>query len=438
MRKRLLYSFAIALLIFCTSWSVEGAKKQPIPAPSASTKATASVPAPASALEVNAEAAVLMEVSTGTILFEHNADKIIEPASFTKVLTLYLIFENLEKGVIHLNDDVFVSERAWRTGGSKMFVGVGSKVPLEELIKGIAVVSGNDACLAVAEQLYGSEESFVSAMNQKAAELGMSHSEFRNPHGLPDAKQLTTARDMAILDGAYLKRFPNSLKYHAMREYTYNGITQYNRNRLLLKDATVDGLKTGYVAAAGYHLSATAERDGMRLLAVVMGAKTPGIREREALNLLNYGFRNFALIQPFPKDKPVATVKVWKGMENSLNLYPSEEAALLVSQRDKNAIRWEIDAPTEVNAPIAAQQALGKIVFFVSDQAKKTVPLVSEKDIAQAGLFKRLWHSVAGIRLPDVSWQWLSAISGGIFVLALLVILVMNRRSTKRSRNFKK
>jgi len=438
MRSRLFKLFAIALLICCTPWPVKGAKRQPIPPSAASPASSAPSSSSTSGLEVNAEAAVLMEVSTGTILFEHNADKIIEPASFTKVLTLYLVFENLEKGVIHLNDEVFVSERAWRTGGSKMFVGVGSKVPLEELIKGIAVVSGNDACLAVAEQLYGSEESFVSAMNQKAKELGMKNSEFRNPHGLPDDKQVTTARDMAILDGAYLKRFPNSLKYHSMREYTYNGITQYNRNHLLLKDATVDGLKTGYVAAAGYHLSATAERDGMRLLAVVMGAKTPGIREREALNLLNYGFRNFTLIQPFPKDKPVATVKVWKGVEDSLNLYPSEEAALLVSQREKNAIRWEIDAPTEVNAPITAQQTLGKIVFFVSDQAKKSVPLVSEKDIAQAGFFKRLWHSIAHIRLPDVSWQWLSGISGGIFAVALLVVLVMNRRSTRRSRNFKK
>lgn len=379
-----------------------------------------------------------MEVSTGTILFEYNADKIIEPASFTKVLTLYLVFENLQKDVIHLNDEIFVSERAWRTGGSKMFVGVGTKVPLEDLIKGIAVVSGNDACIAVAEQLYGTEESFVNAMNQKAKELGMTNSEFRNPHGLPDDKQVTTARDMATLDGAYLKRFPNSLKYHSMKEYTYNDITQHNRNRLLLKDASVDGLKTGFVAAAGYHLSATAERDGMRLLAVVMGAKTPGIREREALNLLNYGFRNYALIQPFPKDKPVATAKVWKGVEDSVNLYPSVEASLLVSQREKNAIRWAIDAPTEVNAPIAAQQALGKITFFVSDQAKKSVTLVSEKDIAQAGFFKRMWHSVAHIRLPDVSWQWLSGISGGIFLMALLILLVMNRRSKKRSRNFKK
>jgi len=434
MRNRLFRFFAIALLICCTPWPVKGAKRQPIPATSASSSSSSST----SALEVNAEAAVLMEVSTGTILFEYNADKIIEPASFTKVLTLYLVFENLQKGVIHLNDEIFVSERAWRTGGSKMFVGVGTKVPLEELIKGIAVVSGNDACIAVAEQLYGTEESFVNAMNQKAKELGMTNSEFRNPHGLPDDKQVTTARDMAILDGAYLKRFPNSLKYHSMREYTYNDITQHNRNRLLLKDASVDGLKTGFVAAAGYHLSATAERDGMRLLAVVMGAKTPGIREREALNLLNYGFRNYALIQPFPKDKPVATVKVWKGVEDSLNLYPSEEASLLVSQREKNAIRWEIDAPTEVNAPIATQQALGKITFFVSDQAKKSVTLVSEKDIAQAGFFKRMWHSVAHIRLPDVSWQWLSGISGGIFLMALLILLVINRRSKKRSRNFKK
>lgn len=389
-------------------------------------------------MEINAESAVLMEVSTGTVLFEYNADKIIEPASFTKVLTLYLVFESLQKNLINLEDNVFISEKAWRTGGSKMFVDVDSKVPLEDLIKGIAVVSGNDACVAVAEQLYGSVDAFVNAMNHKAKELGMNSSHFENPHGLPAEGQVTTARDMAALDAAYLRRFPNALKYHSMQEFTYNNITQHNRNRLLAKDPSVDGLKTGYVSAAGYHLSATAERDGMRLLAVVMGAKAPAVREREALKLLNYGFRNYALIQPFPKDKPVTTAKVWKGVKDSLDLYPAEEATLLVEQREKKAVRSEIELPADITAPISSQQTVGKVVFYINDQPKKTIGLVSHEDIARAGWFKRVWQSIARIHMPQIKWQWFTGIAAGIFIVALLFLFVLNRRSSKRSRNLRR
>ncbi len=421
MQKKLITLFAMAFVINCQPWLSKSGLAQQAPP-----------------LEMNVESAVLLEVSTGTTLYEHNADKLIEPASFTKVLTLYLVFESLQKGLIHLNDEVYISEKAWRTGGSKMFVEVGSKVPLEELIKGIAVVSGNDACVAVAEQLYGSVDAFVNAMNRKAQELGMTQSHFENPHGLPAEGQVTTARDMATLDAAYLKRFPNSLKYHSMREFTYNNITQHNRNRLLFKDPSVDGLKTGYVAAAGYHLSATGERDGMRLLAVVMGAKTPAVREREALKLLNYGFRNFALIQPFPKDQPVTTVKVWKGLQDSLSLFPAEEATLLVTQKEKGAIRWQIEAPQEVTAPIANLQVLGKMVFYIADQPKKTVALLSHEEIARAGWFKSLWQSIVQIRLPSINWQWLTGISAGVFLLAVLLMFVLSRRSSRRSRTFRK
>jgi len=421
MQRKLVRLFATLFLVNCLVWhSGIGLAQQPPP------------------LEINAESAVLMEVGSGTILFESHADKIIEPASFTKVLTLYLVFESLQKNLIGLTDDIFISEKAWRTGGSKMFVEVNAKVRLDELIRGIAVVSGNDACVAVAEQLYGSVEAFVNAMNRKAKELGMNNSQFQNPHGLPAEGQVTTARDMATLDASYLKRFPESLQYHSMREYTYNNITQHNRNRLLVKDPSVDGLKTGYVAAAGYHLSATGERDGMRLLAVVMGAKTPGIREREALKLLNYGFRNYALIQPFPKEQAVTTLKVWKGLKDSLDLYPAEEASLLVTQQEKSAVRSEIEAPPDVTAPVSDQQAIGKLIFYINNQPRKTVALVSHEEIARAGWFKRSWQTIAKIRLPDISWKWLSIISGGIFVGALLFMFVLNRRSSKRSRDFRR
>ena len=380
--------------------------------------------------QINAKAAVLADVSTGTIIFEHSADELIEPASFTKILSLYLIFEGLKHGNIHLNDEIWISQTAWRTGGSKMFVGVGSKVPLEELLKGIAVVSGNDACVAVAEHLYGSIDAFVDAMNRKAKELGMTRSHFINPHGLPADGQVTTARDMATLSLAYLQRFPESLRFHAMREYAYNNINQYNRNRLLLKDPSVDGLKTGFVAAAGYHLAATAQRDGMRLLSVVMGAATPAIRERESLKLLNYGYRFYNLVQPFPQGQSLATVKVWKGMKNELSLFPAETVSFLIPQAQRKTLRWEIHVPEEATAPVVANQPFGELVFYVSDQPKRSISLVSHEDIAQAGWFKRFWQSL--LHAPKINWGWAAGIVGGIVFVGLLILLLVNRRSSSR------
>ncbi len=379
---------------------------------------------------INARSAILMEVSTGSVLFEQDADEPIEPASFTKIATLYLIFEAIKQGRIHLNDEVPISEAAWRTGGSKMFVGVGARIPLEDLIKGIAVVSGNDACVAAAEYLSGSVDTFVDAMNRKAKELGMTRTRFLTPDGLPAEGQITTARDMATLDMAYLKAFPEALSFHSMTEYSYNNIQQYNRNHLLLKDPTIDGLKTGYVAAAGYHLSATSKRGGMRLIAVVMGAQNVSIREKEALKLLNYGFTNFTLVQPFPEGQAVAKARVWKGQKDEVQIYPAKNASFLLQKSKKNLLKWQIHAPSDVTAPIKADQQMGEIVFLVSDQAERTVALVSREDIPLGGWFKRSWQTVVSLRTID--WRWLSSILGGIAILAIVLILLSGRRSKKR------
>ena len=380
--------------------------------------------------QMNARSAILVEVSTGTVLFEQNADEPIEPASFTKIASLYLIFEAIQQGRIHLNDEVLISETAWRTGGSKMFVGIGTRVPLEELIKGIAVDSGNDACVAAAEHLSGSVDTFVDTMNRKAKELGMTRTRFLTPNGLPADGQITTARDMATLDMAYLKAFPQAINFHSMKEYTYNNINQYNRNHLLLKDPTIDGLKTGYIAASGYHLSATSKREGMRLIAVVMGAKTPPIREREALKLLNYGFRNFTLVQPFQEGQAVAKAKVWKGQKDVIEIYPGENASFLIQQSQKNQLKWEIHAPCDVTAPITSNQQMGEIVFLVSDQAKRTVALVSKEDIPLGGWFKRSWQTV--VSLTTIDWRWVSGVLGGIAILAIFLILLPGRKSNKK------
>ncbi|NLI81544.1 MAG: D-alanyl-D-alanine carboxypeptidase [Deltaproteobacteria bacterium] len=383
---------------------------------------------------IDARSAMIVETHTGSTLLEYNADETIEPASFTKVLTLYLVFEALREGRVRLSDELWISEAAWRTGGSKMFVGMGTKVPLEELIKGITVVSGNDACVAVAEHLNGSVESFVNAMNVKAKELGMTRSHFMNPHGLPAEGQVTTARDMAKLGSSYLRSFPEAIRYHSIREYTYNNITQYNRNHLLLKDPSVDGLKTGFVGAAGYHLSATAQREGMRLLAVVMGAATPGAREREALKLLNFGFRNYAFVQPFPEGQPVGAIRVWKGEKDAVNLYPQELPGFPIAQTQRNTLKWEVRTLGEITAPVSQNQPLGELVFLVSDVSQKSIPLVSREEIPLGGVFKRMWHSVRQIHKLD--WRWVAALLGFLGTIALVGLLVSNRQSLfKRSRS---
>jgi len=242
-------------------------------------------------LQLTARSAILMDMTTGRILYSRNADAAIQPASITKVLTLYVADEAILEGKVHPRDSVKISRKAGRTGGSKMFLEAGSELPLEELLKGMAVVSANDASVAVAEYIGGDIETFVERMNRKARELGMERSFFRNPNGLPAKGQVTTAKDILILARAYLQRFPESLNIHSQQYYTYRDITQHNRNSLLHRYPNADGLKTGWVQKAGYHIVATAKRGDTRLIAVVMGAKNPKSRAKETERLLDEGFR---------------------------------------------------------------------------------------------------------------------------------------------------
>jgi D-alanyl-D-alanine carboxypeptidase (penicillin-binding protein 5/6) len=250
----------------------------------------AAAPAAAGELKLSVHSAILMDATTGRVLFSHNADAPLQPASIAKVLSLYLADEAIREGRVRPTDAVKVSRKAGRTGGSRMFLQAGSELPLEELLKGMAVVSANDASVAVAEYIGGNVDAFVEMMNRKARELGMHHSVFKNPNGLPARGQYTTARDMLILASSYLQRFPEALDLHSQQYFTYNDITQRNRNSLLRHYPDADGLKTGWVCEAGYHIVATAKRGNTRLIAVVMGAKNPGTRAREAEKLLDEGF----------------------------------------------------------------------------------------------------------------------------------------------------
>lgn len=438
----LLFSVCLLASLLCAQTPAEGAKKEshqiaqekglPFSTKSGGTAVGGVAGIKPTPGQIKARSALLLEVSTGTTICEQNADKPIEPASFTKILTLYLINQALKTGDAHLNDEVYISEQAWRTGGSRMFLKVGTSVPLAEIIKGIAVVSGNDACVAAGEHFAGNLDAFVELMNQKSQELGMSESRFLNPHGLPAKGHMTTARDMATMNLAYLRMFPESLRFHSMQEYTYNGITQPNRNRLLLRDPSVDGLKTGYVSASGYHLAATAERDGMRLLAVVMGAPSAAVREREALKLLNFGFRFYTLVKPFSQEERISTISVWKGTKDQLDIYPSETPQILVAQADKNSLRWEVHTVAEVTAPVAPGTQLGEVTFYVSDRSQKTVSLVNREEVVQAGWFKR--GRQTALRIALAHWKISAMGAGGLLVLSVLVIAIAHRKATRRSK----
>lgn len=383
--------------------------------------------------EVDAGAAVLMDAETGQFVYGQNPHQRIMPASFVKVLTLFLVFDAIDRGQVQLNDLIPISERAWRTGGSKMFVRVNDRVPLGELIKGIAVVSGNDACIAVAEYLQGSEEAFVRKMNEKIGELGLRETKFQTVNGWPAPDQYTTATDMALLSRAYIQAHPKALEYHKMQEYTYQRIRQYNRNGLLMQDPSVDGLKTGHTEETGFHLVATAKRGDQRFIAVVMDAKKDSVREREALRLLNYGFRNFASVSPFQKGEILVHVPVWKGIEKDVGLATGASGAVTVPAELKESVTYTTNTPERLMAPLQMGQALGEAVISAKNVVLKTVPLIADRTIPQAGFVKR---AVDSMLLTVASGRTRMVVIGivvavGVVGLLLLLFLLRPRKLTK-------
>ena len=383
-------------------------------------------------IPVQAKSGILLDAHTGQVLMENNRDLKIEPASLSKLLTLYIVFDAIRREKLKLDDEVFISKNAWKTGGSKMFVQLNSKVPVRELIKGIVVVSGNDACVAIAEHLYGSVDAFVNAMNEMAKNLGMKNSYFRNPDGLPDKQQYTTVYDMALLARSYVNDFPEALQFHSLLEYTYSGIRQYNRNTLLRKDASVDGLKTGYVTDAGYNLLATAKRDNRRLIAVVMGAETRAIREREVQRLLNYGYQNFDLRSLFMKDQVLAEIPVWKGAKNIVPVVATESGMITIPAGYKGKIYEDRVLPKDVVAPIIKGQVIGKSIIKIDADVVMSVPLIANNDVQKAGLFKLLAHSIYLVGKNHA----------GVFLVLILILMavalfysfvVMGWRRTKRT-----
>ena len=390
---------------------------------------------PGSSPSVRAKSSVLMEYSSGRILQQQNKDEQIPPASFAKLLTLYVVFDLIAKRQARLDDEVFISEKAWRTGGSKMFVREGDRVPLEELIKGIAVVSGNDACVAVAEHFSGSEEAFVKVMNETASKLGMMNSHFDNSHGLPGRGQLTTAHDMALLAMYYLRDFPQALQYHSLAEYTFSDIRQYNRNRLLRRDDSVDGLKTGFTAASGYHLLATAEREGRRLIFVLMGATSPAVRTEESAKLLNYGYRRYAFLDVFQEPGAVFEIPVFKGKEDSIGVVAARNPMLIVPVEFKDKLERRDTLPEYLIAPVEYQQVVGEYVVGLQGRPLASIPLITGGSVERAGLAKVLAH---GFHLLDRKQKklfiWAAVVAMVLIIGRLCIAYLRHKRRRRRSR----
>jgi D-alanyl-D-alanine carboxypeptidase (penicillin-binding protein 5/6) len=390
---------------------------------------------PGSGLSVRARSSVLMEYTTGKILQQQNKDEMIPPASFAKMLTLYVVFDLIEKGQAALVDEVFISEKAWRTGGSKMFVREGERVPLEESIKGIAVVSGNDSCVAVAEHFSGSEEAFVKVMNETAAGLGMTKSHFTNSHGLPSRGQVTTAHDMALLAVNYLRDFPGALQYHSMTEYTFSDIRQFNRNRLLRRDETVDGLKTGYTAASGYHLLSTARREGRRLISVLMGAATASERTEESAKLLNYGYRRFAFVDASEELGAGFEIPVFKGQEDSVSVVADSSPMLILPDEFKDQLDRRDTLPEHLIAPVQHRQLVGEYVVALDGRDMATIDLVADRSVDRAGIGKVLNHS---FQLLDAKqkklYRWAAVVIAVLILGRLYIAYLRYKRRRRRSR----
>ncbi len=349
--------------------------------------------------QYDAKSAVLMDGLTGQVLYEQNPNLKMAPASFVKVMTLYIVLDAVRAGQLKLGDTVTVSEKAWKrtykTKSSSMYLKVGERVNVEELLKGITVASGNDACVALAEHLSGSEETFVSKMNEKARSLGLKDTEFKNSDGGSAEGQYTTAMEMALLSKRYIEDHPEALVFHSTMKFEHNGIPQDNRNTLLQKNIGVDGLKTGHLAEAGFHLAATAKREGQRMIAVVMGCDKMGKRGPEAQRLLEYGFKNFSTVEAVKRGATFGPMKVKRGKLNQVAVAASEDARVTVAKGKENLVSAVPQLPQFVVAPIHKDQVLAKVLIQNEGKVVKEVNLIASSDVEKSLIPP--WPVLAGI-----------------------------------------
>ena len=333
---------------------------------------------------------ILLEASTNTVLAEFNSDNQIAPASMTKVMSGYVIADQIASGAISLDDEVLISEKAWKTGGSKMFIEAGKRISVKDLLSGIIIQSGNDATIAMAEHVAGSEEGFVDFMNAYAAELGLSNSLFQNSTGFSDPNHFTSAKDLANLTKALINKFPDHYATYREKEFTFGGIRQLNRNKLLWRDDSVDGVKTGHTDSAGFCLVSSAKRNDMRLIAVVAGSPSENDRLTASQRLLEYGFRFFATQKLVTKNTKVTSAKVWGGQTSEVSLGSQEDLYLTLPRSEFNNIKAHYKFKNNIQAPIEIGQIIGSIEFTSNDRVVLSAPLVAIESVEAKGFFGRL------------------------------------------------
>ncbi len=351
--------------------------------------AAVNIPVP-EAPDINASAYILMDHNTGKVVAEKNADETKDPASITKLMTAYVIYAALERDDISLNDDVLISEKAWRAIGSRMFIEVNKRVNLDLLLQGLIVQSGNDASIALAEHIAGDEASFADLMNHTARQLGLSNTHFVNATGLTDPEHYTTARDIALLSSAIIRDFPKEYKRYKQKQFTYNGIKQYNRNKLLWRDATVDGLKTGHTEAAKFCLASSALRENMRLISVVLGAPSKEARATQSQSLLNYGFRFYKTNTLYTAGQQLIEKRVRFGVEKQVSLGVAEDILVTTARSHYKNIKPSIELASEIVAPISKGQVLGTVRIQLGDETLAEHPLVALQDIAEGSWWQKL------------------------------------------------
>jgi D-alanyl-D-alanine carboxypeptidase (penicillin-binding protein 5/6) len=371
MPRRLIPLIPLISLIFMLA---AAAAARPIPKPPAT----------------GANAFIIQDFHSGRVVAEQASDQPVEPASITKLMTAYAVFTELANGNITLDDMVTISEKAWRTPGSRMFIEVGKQVSVENLLKGMIIQSGNDATIALAEYIAGSEETFAALMNRHAEELGMSNSHFINSTGLPDKEHYMSARDIARLAVVLIREFPDYYDWYSQKEFTWNEITQYNRNKLLWRDESVDGIKTGHTDSAGYCLVTSAVKEGMRLITVVLGTKSENARAEASQALLNYGFRFFETHRLYDTGTALTNARVWKGASDTIQLGLDKPLYATIPRGQYKSLDASMTVDSRITAPVATGQALGTVLVRLGDDVIAEQELVALQQVDEGSFWQRL------------------------------------------------
>ncbi len=344
--------------------------------------------------KINAKGWLAIDFQSGFVMAESNAGKRMEPASLTKLMTAWVVFNELRAGNTKLQDEVLISKKAWRMPGSRMFVEVNKRVSVKKLLKGMIIQSGNDASVALAEHVAGSEDAFANLMNHHAQKLGMANTNFMNSTGMPGEKHITTPRDMVTLSIALIKEFPEYYKWYSEKQYTYNKITQYNRNKLLWRNKFVDGVKTGHTESAGFNLVTSALQNDMRIVTIVMGTKSEEARARESQKLLSYGYRFYETHKLYEAGTPIAETKVWKGDADKLPMGIKEDLYVTIGRGQYKKLNAEINIDTQITAPVQKSQQYGTLDISIENEQLTQVSLVALENIDKGSAWKRMYDSV--------------------------------------------